>query len=233
MSTRQQIRAQLRALLDQPSAATSNFTDERLNEFIDQAVKFTGTLIEYPRDAVEVQVEAGVGAYNLPSDFIIARAAYFGNKSIPRDKLDLLIVNEETLKGIDRNWKDESGNSLGRPKYFCILDRKTCFIYPPPDSSESTNGKKLEIVYVYVAPSMNSDADEPDLPVNYQDIVQFYAAHLCYAKLNDKDTSNDMFKQFMAKIKVLQAIVTQETQINAFQWGFSEGLDEDYPSILL
>lgn len=226
MSTRQQIRAQVRAILDQPTEATSNFTDAVLNEFINQSIRFTGPLIEYPRDFVNTQVDENVGAYTLPSDCLIIRTAYFGNPATGNDVRPLRIVSEETLRAIVPSWMDSSSASNGRPNYLIEMDRMTVFIYPKPIAAESTAGKMLTLDYVYVPAALSSDADEPDLPVPYHDLLQFYVAHLCYMKLNDLKNSVPMFQQFTAKIKALEPAVTKETKEGlAFQWGEQYGVE--------
>jgi len=228
VATLQQIRSQSRNLINQTDSTNSHVDDTTLNDFINQAVRFTGTQIEYPRDFVEVQVEEAVGAYTVPSDMLIIRTAYFGDKSIQGDLRPLSIISEETLREMKRNWLEETSVNVGRPERIILLDRNTVFVEPRPDVENSASGKKLIMDYVYVPGTLTSDSQSPDLPLPFHDILSFYAAHLAYLKMTNQEMADKMYANFEKKIEILKPSVTRETKEGmGWQWGFSDDVNDD------
>lgn len=226
--TRQQLRTQLRVLIDQPDPANSKFTDAQLNEYIDEAVNYTAVQIEYPRDFVEVQAESNVGAYTLLTDTLIIRTAYFGNKSSGNDVRPLTVISEETLKEMYPSWLDESGNNNSRPQFLILLDRRTIFVYPKPDVTNSATGKKIILDYIFNPASLSSESDIPDLPLPYHSVLQFYAGHLAHLRLNNADMSIKLLGMYDKKIKELKSSVVKETSEGmSFQFGWDPGLDDE------
>ena len=71
--------------------------NKKLNDFINQAIGFSATQLEYPRDFTDIQVEEGVPGYTLPDDFIFLRTAYFGDKdkSVVGFPMQLHVTNKK------------------------------------------------------------------------------------------------------------------------------------------
>lgn len=232
--TRQQIRTQVRADLDQIDSANSKLLDSELNEYIDQAVNYSAIQIEYPRDQIQVQVESNVRAYTLPSDAVLIRLAYFGDVNTKNDIVPLQIISEETLRELYPSWLDETTTNNNRPLYLIVLDRNTVAIHPKPNTVHGAAGKNLILEYIYSPASLSSDSSIPDLPVPFHSLLHFYAAHLAYVRLNNSDMSIKLFQVYQAKIKELKTAVTKETTEGLFfQFGYDLGLDNDGPSLTL
>jgi len=227
VSTLQQIRSQTRVLISETDEANSHFSNSELNSFTNQAINFLTTLIEYPRDIVEIQVEDGVGIYSLLSDTLIIRTAYFGDVNVKDDIKPLKVLTEETLKELFPTWLDETTDTRGRPRYLILLNRKQIFIYPRPDTAESASGKKVILGYIFRPTDLSADGDTPDLPTPYHTLLQFYAAHMCYAgKLQRIDISNNMFTIFTTKVQALKPTMIKEAQeLLRFQWGETDNLE--------
>lgn len=227
MSTLQQIREQTRVLINETDVPTSHFSESEINSFINQGIGFLATLIEYPRDMVEIQAEEGAGVYTLLSDTLVIRTSYFGDKNIRGDIFPLVVITEETLKTMFPNWLDETDDTKGRPKYLIMLNRRQIFVFPRPSAKESVVGKKIVLNYVFRPANLSADSDIPDLPVPYHDLLQFYAAHLCYAgKLQKADLSTQMFALFTSKIQALKHTLVKETEEGlSFQWGETDDLE--------
>lgn len=226
--TRQQIRTQVRALIDQTDTGNTKFTDTELNEYIGEAVNYAAVQIEYPRDFIEVQVEQNVGDYTLLTDALIVRTAYFGNKSTANDIGPLQIISEEQLTALFPAWLDESGTNTGRPTYLIVKDRNTVSIFPKPNATQSATGKKLILDYIYNPAALNSDSDIPDLPVPFHNILQFYAGHLAYIRLTNSDMSIKLMNIFAAKVKELKVSVSKETVEGMFfGWAYDPGIDNE------
>ncbi len=227
MATLQQMRNQLRTLLDQPDNKRSDFTNVELNGLINEGIRYASVLLEHPRDFVFVQAEESVGSYTLLSDTLFIRTAYFGDRNKPNDVLPLEILSEETLSELKRNWLDNTDTNRDRPRRLIILDKFTIFVDPRPNATESAPGKEIILNYVFTAAKLTSDAQEPQLPLPYHDLMQYYAAHIAYlGKLKNPDMSNAMLTTFNEKIAILKPVVEKETKGGlAWQWGFDEGVN--------
>lgn len=222
--TLQQIRAQVRLLINQADNI-GDFSNSELNGFINEGVRFLASLVKWPRDRVEVQVEVDTPAYTLPVDTILILNAYFGSSAITDDIRPLRILTEEKLKELRPNWMDNTASSQGRPDTVILLDRKTVVINPRPNTAESASGKKLEIVYVFYPPTLTADGDTPELPIIYHDLASQYATHKCYmSKLNDPVIGQGILRELMDKAKILEPVVTKEYEPLQFSWGNDDNL---------
>ena len=219
-----QIRAQVRLLINQASG-TGDFSDSEIDGWINEGCRFLATLVKWPRDRVEVQVEADTPAYTLPTDTILILNAYFGNSSTADDVKPLRILSEEKLKELRPNWMDNTSSSQGRPDTLILLDRKTVVLNPRPNAAESVTGKKLELVYVFYPPTLTADGDTPELPIIYHDLASQYATHKCYgSRLNDPALSQSILKEVIEKAKVLEPTITKEYEPLQFAWGSDDNL---------
>ena len=220
MSTLQQIRTQTRLLIDQTDSANSDFSDSELNGFVNEGARLLAPLIKWPRDRVEVQVEAGKPAYTLPVDNILILDAYFGDVSKAGDKLPLRVLHESQMKAFRPGWLDATADSRGRPDILILIDRLTAVLNPTPNADESVSGKKLEIVYVFYPATLSADGDTPDLPIVYHDFLSQYGQYKCYmSKLNKPELGSSIFGQMIQKAKLLEPVVTKEFNEQSFTWG--------------
>jgi hypothetical protein len=229
MSTLGQSRALTRDFISQEDTANTDFTDSELNGYSNMGVRFLGALVKHPRDMVEIQVEEGKPAYNLPSDAVIIRTAYFGDVSVSGDVLPLFIGTEESLKVEAPSWLDESTASRGRPQRIILWDRNTVLVNPTPNAAQAAAGKKLHLGYVYQASPLVADGDEIDLPLVYHDLVAEYAFYLCLmSKLNMPDKAAMVLKTLMDKAKKLENLIVKEMEgALGFVWGGSMGPDDE------
>ena len=226
MATRQQIRSQLRTLLNETDTANTHFSDSELNEYINQAQSYLAVLIEWPRDFVEIQTEENIGSYTLLSDTLIIRTAYFGDKNTSGNIRPLIVTTEEALKAMFPSWLDETTSSQGKPNYLILLDKRTIHVYPRPNAAESASGKKIVLDYIYNPANMGTDADQPDLPTPYHNFLQFYAAHLAYLRLQNQVMSDRMAKDFVTKVKSIEPTLVKETKEGTeFQWADTDDVD--------
>lgn len=223
--TLQQLRTMTYALLREDSSNT-HFSDTTvIDGFLNEGMEYAAVFIEYPRDLVSVLAQSGVGSYPNPTDNLVLRTAYFGNRdTMTGDIRPLKVISEETLKTIYPSWLDQtSGSTADRPEYVIQLDRKTIYVYPRPNANAVANSRKIWLNYNYVPTPMSQDSDTPDLPVPYHNLLPDYALHRCYIALQNVQLSETMFKSFMAKIQQLKSAVTKETKEGlAFQWGYSD-----------
>lgn len=208
---------------------SGDFSTAEMNSYADEGVRFLSTLVKWPRDKVEVQVELNTPAYTLPSDFVLLMSAYFGDVSIGGDVQPLEIMTEESLTSLNRSWLDESSQNTGVPRRIILLDRQTVVIDPKPDAASSASGKKLILTYVYSPASMANDSDEPDMPVSFHDLIPMYVQYKCYlGRLNKPELASALLKNIVDQSKLLEPVVTKEFTPLAMTWGArADSLDHD------
>jgi hypothetical protein len=229
MSTLGQGRALLRDFISQEDTGNTDFSDSELTGYLNSGTRFLGALVKHPRDMVEIQAEEGKPAYNLPSDAVIIRTAYFGDVSISGDVLPLSIGTEESLKAQVPSGLDQSTYSRGRPQRIILWDRNTVLLNPTPNASESASGKKLHLGYVYQPGLMVADGDEPDLPIVYHDFIPEYAFYLCLmGKLNMPDKGAMVLKTLVDKAKKFEHLIVKDMEgALGFSWGSAISPDDE------
>lgn len=228
MATVQQIQLQSLDLLRETDG-DSHFTNTQFLSWINQAVRLIAPIIEHPRDIVSVQADSTADGYTLPSDLIVLRTVYFGDRSISNDVRPLVFVTEETLKELYPGWLEQTIVSRGRPRYAMFLDKRTLFVYPRPDADNAVANKSVIIDYIYSPAVLSSNAQEPDLPIPYHDILKFYICSLCYLNLGNPAMAKAMMEKFMEEHKLLESVSTKESKEGlAFQWGYDEDVNDNF-----
>jgi len=81
------------------------------------------------------------------------------------------------------------GFSFSDPKFY-ILGRDTLGLMPIPTSTVQSG---LKIWYVYTPTELDSDSDEPDLPVKYHHIIK-YGAYANYLDQDDEHTAAERMR---------------------------------------
>lgn len=231
MATLSQIRSLVRQFISQTNTANTDFTDPELNGYINMSARFLGALVKHPRRLSEIQVEEGKAAYTLPSDAVIIRTAYFGTVS-DGDTRPLTVLTEEGLKEQVPSWLSENSSDYGRPSRMILLDRTTVVVNPTPSASESVTGKKLRIGYVYQPAVLSADADVPDLPIVYHDLIPEYTNHLCcMGKLKEYEKGVSILQTVMDKAKKLEHLIIKDTEAGfGFTWG-GINTDDDFMGV--
>lgn len=74
--------------------------------------------------------------------------------------------------------------SSGRPAYYLIRGNEL-LLYPTPDA-----GYDLTLRYWRLPQDMEADGDEPEIPVQYHEVLIAYAMQKAYARENDYTASN-------------------------------------------
>jgi hypothetical protein len=216
-------------LIGETEGGDTHFPDNTvIHGFLNEGAEFLAVFIEYPRDIVSVQVEAGKGEYSNPEDNLLIRTAYFGDEtSNGSNKIaPIKVVSEETLASIYPNWLSQhSADRADRPEYLIQKDRLTIHVYPVPNATGAAGGNKLFLNYNYVPAVMTAGGNTPDLPIPYHNLLPLYAAHLAYLsdKLNDKEKSANFYASFWEKVTRLKSAVTKESkELQGFSWGYSD-----------
>jgi hypothetical protein len=228
MATRSQIIQRARLQIRQEDSATSDFTDSQLQGYLDEGIRYLATLVKWPRDIVDVQLESATPAYNLPEDFMVLRAAYYGDVSLASNMVELDVVTEDQLAFFNQSWLSEHANDRGIPQRVCLIDRATILVQPTPDTSSAATGKKLYLSYVYYPAALAADSSEPDLPLVYHDLLTDYIAYKCYmSKLNNPDLGRQLLSDTVEKAKSLEPSVTKQFEKKRMVWQTSDDPNYD------
>jgi hypothetical protein len=223
---------QLRNLFLSKIAQNSNlgqvdFTSDEMNSMANEATRFTAVRTEFPRDHVSVTLETGKSTYALPSDSLNILLAYLSDSSNTNYK-PLRIFQEKEIVQTRVNWMDET--ETGEPDTIVLLDRYNIFASPVPDSA--TNGKKLILTYNYYPATMTADAEEPELPLAFHDLIPIYMAHTAYSgKLLNPAQAKNLLDEYETKFKILcTPAVREKDQMNWF-WTNNASIDEEMNEI--
>lgn len=228
MSTLAQLRSIVRAGISQEDTSNTDLSDSQLNGFINVATRELGALVRKPIDHDDVQVEQGVNAYPVPSDFVLLMTAYFGDPSTG-DQRAIRIIPEEELKEVMPNWLSSAVEDQGRPQFVTLIDRRTLLLSPTPSAEESAAGKLLSFGYVYQPAVMVTDSESPDLPIVYHDLVARFAESLAWSsKLNKPDLAASILTEVYARAKKMEALIIKDSaNSNGFYWGNSIDTEDD------
>lgn len=221
MATRADTRLLVRQAISQTDPSAGDFTDDEINGFIAQGVRYLCALVKKPTKRTSFQVVADTAAYAIATyvpDLIIPLLAYFGNTATSGDVGKIRIIPEEELAEVNPEWLDATSGSQGRPQ-FLINEGANLVLWPRPNALESATGKKLYLSHVY-QPAITDDSAALPVPLLYHDLVKDYAAHLCYmGKLATPAQGLVIKGQVQADAKRLESLITKESESPGLYWG--------------
>jgi hypothetical protein len=173
MGTRISLCTTVRRYINEPDSANSNFLDAEIYDYLNQAIRYLGTEMEWPLQTAEATSVADQAVYALPEDFISLSDVYFNNSDIP-------VIDRTDLSTLRNDWQSAVS---GLPAYAYKADNAKMGLYPKPDSVNA--GKTIQIQYIKVPPDLTDDSTAPDLHVTFQDCLPFYAAFLCEHRMGN------------------------------------------------
>lgn len=207
MATRLTLLATTRELIDEQDSTNSHFTNTQIYNYLNQAIRYLGTDIEWPLQTAQATAVADQAVYTLPEDFISLSDVYFDNNNIA-------IVERADLSAFQSNWQDATS---GIPRYVYKSDNQKCGLWPKPDSTQS--GKLLQIQYIKVPPDLTDDATSPDLHSAFNDCLPFYAAFMCeHGMGNSKRSETNMNLYEMHKKRLLSRVQRFADDTFRFRW---------------
>lgn len=193
--TRVSMTTTVRRFINETDSTNSNFTDAEIYDYLNQAIRFTGTELKWPLQTAEATSVLDQAVYSLPEDFVALSDFYFDDKDLP-------IIERVDLSGIRLDW--QSADS-GMPQYAYKADNAKVGLWPPPDAANT--GLILQIQYIKVPPDISDDSTAPDLHVAFQDCLPFYAAFLCEVKAGNQKRSDYMISLYEAHKKKIEKAV--------------------------
>lgn len=173
MGNRVSLTTTVRRYINEPDSDNSNFEDDEIYDYINQAIRFLGTEMEWPLQTAEATSVEDQAVYTLPEDFISLADIYFDNKSIP-------VIERADLPAVRVDWQDAVA---AKPIYAYKSDNAKIGLFPKPDAANA--GLILQIQYVKVPADLEADGTAPDLHISFQDCLPFYAAFLCEHRMGN------------------------------------------------
>lgn len=207
-----------------------------LDDKINAAVRYLGTLIQFPREVVEIaastMTDGAISLSTLTRKNLITRKAYWGDKTIRNNLFEVDIVTEEVVASIYPNWLETHAGFQGKPRFLIVKEivsaDATLQVVPPPNSTYTASGQKLILSQNYYPATLTTSTDVPQLPLVYHDIVPVYVAHLCYGgALKNPEMAKFKLDQFNQKMALTRPAVTKEAENLQFRWTGNENIYED------
>lgn len=191
--TRLTLTSRVREYIGEPDEDNSHFTDDQLYSFLNQAIRFMGTDLEWPVQTAQATSVEDQAVYTLPENFISLLDIYF-------DDTPLTVIERMDLKQINPTWQDAES---GVPRYAYKSDNRKFGLYPKPNAANAS--LIIQAQYVKVAEDLESDIDNPDLHVAFQDCLPFYAAYLCEKSMGNSKRAQENLTDYAMHKKALLA----------------------------
>lgn len=204
------LRTRVREYILETDSSNSHFTDAQINNYLNDAVLFLGTQMEWPIQTSTATAITDQSLYSLPTDFIELIDGYFDNTKVG-------ILSREDLGGVSPSWQQDPSST---PKVFYKADNAVLGLYPPPDSSQ--NGKVIQIQYVSLPATLSQDTDVPDLHSAFQLCLPFYAAFICdYSLGNEKQADKHLAMYEYHKKQLMARVQKFSDDLLRFRWSSS------------
>ena len=207
MATRLTLTTTVRRYINEPDSTNSNFTDAEIYDYLNQAIRYLGTEMEWPLQTAEATSVDDQAVYSLPEDFISLSDTYFDNKQ-------MVILERSELSAIRSDWQNAVS---GSPCYAYKADNAKLGLYPKPDSINA--GKTIQIQYIKVPPDLADDVTAPDLHIVFQDCLPFYASFLCEHRMgNSKRADYNLALYESHKKKLMSKVQRFSDESVRFRW---------------
>lgn len=174
MGTRLTLTSRTREYIDETDTTNTHFTDSQIYSFLNQAIRFLGTDLEWTEQKSEATSVEDQAVYTLPDDFISLKDVYFDGRDLP-------IVERGDLSALNEQWQDAES---GTPRYAYKSGNSKIGFWPPPNADNA--GLTIQIEHYQLPADLSTDIDVPELHTAFQDCLPFYAAFLCEKSLGNR-----------------------------------------------
>lgn len=207
------LRTATRRYINETDSTNSHFTDSELNDYLNQAISFLGTQMEWPEQLDQATAVSGQALYQLPGDFIELTDIYFNSVN----PVKLVILEREDLGQISPAWQTDPAST---PRIAYRYNRNTIGLYPPPDGNQTDY--TIQIQYIYMPAALSGDTDVPDLHPAFQMCLPFYAAFLCESRLGNDKKAELQLTNFDRHRKALMSKVQKYSDdLLRFRWAWN------------
>lgn len=207
------LRTSVRRLILEEDSTNTHFPDAEINDYLNQAVTFLGTQMEWPVQVDQATAVASQALYQLPSDFVALVDVYFN----ALNPIHLVILERADIGQITPSWQADPPST---PRIAYRFNRNTIGLYPVPDANQTDY--TLQIEYIHLPATLAQDTDVPDLHSAFQMCLPFYAAFLCDYKLgNDKKSEMHLQKFDQHRKALMSKVQKYSDDFLRFRWGWS------------
>lgn len=201
-----------RRYINEIDNTNSHFTDQEITDYLNQAVTFLGTQMEWPEQVDTSTAVANQALYQLPNDFIELTDVYFN--AVNPVKLEVL--ERADLGRISPAWQTDPPST---PRVAYRFNRNTIGLYPSPDANQTDY--TIQIQYIYLPGTLVNPTDTPDLHTAFQICLPFYAAFLCENRLgNDKKAEADLANFDRHRKALMSKVQKYSDDLLRFRWAW-------------
>ena len=222
MATLQQLQSRTYDLLRE-TANDGHFTEDQITGHLNHSQEFLSALSSPPEDLVSVASTEDVGKYTLPSDQLVIKTVFFGNRD-DTTKLDmkrLTVIDKTTAADLFPTWLSLGTENKGEPGYLWRYDKTSIYIHPRPNSDNA--GKRIYFFYGFTPTALVNPSDEPQIHPQYHNIMPFFACRLAYLALANPEMAKTMYKNFLQDYNLIKDNVDKESEETfRFKWGITE-----------
>jgi hypothetical protein len=209
MGTRLTLTSRVREYIDETDEDNSHFTDVQIYSFLNQAIRFLGTDLEWPLQTAEASAIEDQAVYTLPEDFISLADVYF-------DSDPLVVIERADLPSLRSDWQNQDS---GRPRYAYKSDNQKFGVWPPPSADNTSDDEVIQIQYIKLPADLSDDVTAPDLHTAFQDCLPFYAAFICEKSMgNLKAAQNNLDLYNYHKKALLTKLQRFSDGLLRFRW---------------
>lgn len=210
MSSLLTLRTTVRRYINEEDPDNSHFTNDEITDYLNQAITFLGTQMEWPEQVDQATAVPDQALYQLPDDFIAIVDVYFNNRKI-------VVLDRADLGQISPSWQSDPSST---PQIAYRFNNNTIGLYPAPDSNQT--GYILQVQYIHLPATLSQDSDIPDLHTAFQMCLPFYAAFLCDYKLgNDKKSDMHLQKYDQHRKALMSKVQKYSDDLLRFRWGWN------------
>lgn len=213
MSSLAQLRLAVRRYVNELDETNSHFKDPEINDYLNQAVQFLGTQMEWPEQVDQSTAVPNQALYQLPNDFIELTDVFFNSVN----PVHLVILERADLGQISPSWQADPAST---PRIAYRFNRNTIGLYPVPDTNQTDY--TIQIQYIYMPATLIADTDVPDLHAAFQMCLPFYAAFLCENRLgNDKKADINLTNFDRHRKALMSKVQKYSDDLTRFRWAWS------------
>src|ERR1017187_6450434 len=108
-----------RRYINEEDSTNSHFTDPEITDYLNQAVLFLGSQMEWPEQIDQATAVSGQALYQLPADFVELTDIYFNNSK-------LVLLERADLGQISPSWQQDPAST---PTVAYRYNRNTIGLY--------------------------------------------------------------------------------------------------------
>ena len=212
MSTRTQLRTEIRRLLNDTSS--TKFSDSQLNDWLDLANSFVITdLGPFDTAMATISTVQDEPNYQLPTNCIGVKEVYLDDEAGNETRIYCFTQAEMTERhGVQ--WRE---NPSGQPRDAYFSDYNLLGLEPKPNAANAS--KTLRVFYYRTPSAFASDSDTPIFMAAIQDSLTWYCVSRGYAQLGKITESDWALKRAVDLVKKFKSLSNKQSDdFEGWRW---------------